>query len=214
MAMSEPAQKTMKQVPPKNDSQVIFGRNEGYRLYKMVLLKALLPALLPQVLHLVVLGQLVIQFEPDLVSSNCGAATRWVKVIRCEALGDYSGPARTSSGIMVFSVFCICCITASASFVDRFEPLVEDKPWDRNSTWSLSVSVAIVVVAILAAVAVEDGTGSALPWYFYVLGFFVMPMLCVVWNEYWKRIECRHERRAEKLRRLQFETRLGAWSPK
>lgn len=54
---------------------------------------------------------------------------------------------------------------------------------------------------------------KALPWYYYVLSI-VNPLLCLVWNELCKNVEIKAERRAEKFRRLQFETRLGAWSPK
>jgi hypothetical protein len=60
---------------------------------------------------------------------------------------------------------------------------------------------------------VEEGTGVALPWYFYVL-YVLFPFVCLVVNEYVKPMEAKHAVRAEKLRRLQFETRLGAWSPK
>jgi hypothetical protein len=203
-------------VPPKNDSKITFRRKEGYQLYKMVILKAVPPALLTQLLHLISFGELVLYFEPELVVASCGAtigSTKWVDVIRCDALKDYSGPARSSSGILVFSVFALSSILTSTTFVDRFEPMMDQVPWELNPTWALAVLVAVVILAVYAAIATDDGVGSALPWYFYVLSFVIM-LLCIIWNEAWKRVECRHERRAEKVRRLQFETRLGAWSPK
>jgi hypothetical protein len=201
------------QVPPKNDSKITFRRKEGYQLYKMVILKAVPPALLTQLLHLIAFGELILYFEPELVGASCGAGDNWIDVIRCDALNDYSGPARNSSGILVFSIFALCSILTSATFVDRFEPMMDQMPWELNPTWALAVLVAAVILAVYAAIAIDDGVGSALPWYFYVLSFVIM-LLCMIWNEAWKRVECRHERRAEKVRRLQFETRLGAWSPK
>jgi hypothetical protein len=177
----------------------------------MVVLKAIPPALLTQLLHLIAFGELVLYFEPELVRSSCGAG--WVDVIRCDALKDYAGPARKSSGILVFSLFAVCSILASASFVDRFEPMMDQILWELNPTWTLAVVVAVVIISVFAAIAIDDGIGSVLPWYFYILAFVIM-LFCIIWNEAWKRVECRHERRAEKVRRLQFETRLGAWSPK
>ena len=63
------------------------------------------------------------------------------------------------------------------------------------------------------ALAVTDGTARALPWYYYVF-CILNPILCFAWNELCKSVDAKAERRAEKLRRLQFETRLGAFSPK
>lgn len=79
--------------------------------------------------------------------------------------------------------------------------------------WLISLGFAAIVTGVVASVTVEDGTGSALPWYFYLVAVF-LPFLSVVFNEYCKKFEQKREIRAEKLRRLQFETRLGAWSPK
>ena len=101
----------------------------------------------------------------------------------------------------------------SATYIDRFEPLIQCLPWQRNHAWLPTTLVLSVGIIITTVNAVHNGTNSAMPWYFYIL-VVVLPFGCMAWNEAWKKVEGRVEARAEKLRRLQFETRLGAWSPK
>jgi hypothetical protein len=179
----------------------------------MVLLKAVVFALVPQILHLIVFGELVIHFEPDLVSSTCPGASSWVDIVRCEGLKDYSGTARVSSGAVVLAQLALCVVVSSAGFVHRFQPVLEQPPWKRNHAWLGCVFVAIGLIAAYVAAATEDGTAAALPWYYYLIAA-VTPFLCLLWVEICKLSEARLEIRAEKLRRLQFETRLGAWSPR
>lgn len=212
LALSDGDSDTMQRVPPKNDQNITFGRNEGRRLYSMVALKAIPPAVLPQILYLIAFGELVIAFDPQVLN-DCPGATSWVDVIRCDALRDYSGPARISSGILVWAEFVFCIAIISSGFVHRFITVKAQPPWDHNTAWVFIVIAVLVVTTIYVSVAVEDGTASALPWFYYLLAV-VMPFLCLIWNECLKLEDGKQERRAEKLRRLQFETRLGAWSPK
>lgn len=213
MAFSDTPPNAMKQVPPKNDTKVTFGKQEGLKLYQTIVWKAVPPALFCQLLHVIAFGELILSFEADLVARQCGTADSWHKVIRCGALKDYSGPARISSGIIVFTVFVLTTIVLSATYIDRFEPLVQFFPWKRNHTWAPLVLTLIAGTVVTAVYSVDNRAGSSLPWYFYVL-VIALPPSCMAWNEYLKKAEGRIEARAEKLRRLQFETRLGAWSPK
>ena len=215
LAWSDPDKDSMNRVPPKNDQAVTFGRNERGRLFTSGVLKAMLPAVLPQLLHLIAYGEFMIKFEPELVQTLCSgsiSAGDWAKLVRCEALKDYSGVARTSAGSFAFAELILCTIVASATYVHGTIPVLELPPWRGNRVWAYSVLLGLLVlVAIL--LATEEGSFSALPWYFYVLALLIPP-ICLAWNELWKRTDRRHELRAEKLRRLQFETRLGMWSPK
>jgi len=213
MAFTKNDEEIMKQVPPKNDTSETFGRKEGFVLYQMVFLKAFVLAFLPQLLHLIVFGELVIHFEPDLIEEECDGADQWFRVIRCKALKNYSGPARISSGIVVFSVFVVCSMVSSVTFVKRFDPITQQKPWELNRSWVVATTLAVAITSVVAALAAEDGTGSALPWYFYFISI-ILPFVSIACNEFCKKSEQTREVRAEKLRRLQFETRLGAWSPK
>lgn len=215
LAWSDANKESMNIVPPKNDQTITFGRNERSRLFTSGVLKAMLPAVLPQLLHLIAYGELMIKFEPELVQAQCAASVGpgdWAKIVRCDALKDYSGAARTAAGSFVFAELILCTIVASSTYVHGTTPILELPPWVGNNVWGYSVVLGVLlVVAIL--LAMEEGSFSALPWYFYFLAV-LMPPICVAWNEFLKRTDRRHELRAGKLRRLQFETRLGMWSPK
>lgn len=213
MQMSDGDEDTMKRVPPKSDRTITFARNESSAFYGLVLSKALLPALLPQVLHLLVFGELVLQFEPGLVATKCRGAHNWVDVVRCDGLQDYYGSAKTSAGSLVFAQFALCVLVASSGFVHRFQSLKEQMPWKRNTTWLCSVLISLSLLIVYVAFTTDRGTAAALPWYYFLIAS-AMPFLCLFWVELCKLPETKQERRAEKLRRLQFETRLGAWSPR
>ena len=208
MAWSDPDKDSMNRVPPKNDSSVTFGRNERGRLFTTTLLKALLPAALPQLLHLIAYGELIIYFDPDFVETQCSGSFDqgdWALLLRCDALKEYSGVARTSAGSFVFAELILCTIVASCTYVHGTIPIRELPPWRGNRVWAYSVILGLLIVAAIL-LATDEGSFSALPWYFYVLAL-VMPPICIAWNEFLKQVDRKHEMRAEKLRRLQFETR-------
>jgi hypothetical protein len=214
LAMSDGADDIMNCVPPKNDQAAEFGRLEGRALYGSIVCKSLMPAILPQILYLIAFGELVLHFDPAFVRSNCSStAQTWVDVIRCDALRDYSGAATTSSGALAFGQFALCTILLSSSFVLRYIPLHQQFPWEKNRVWVFGMGVAFAGTIVSVTLAVDNNTGGALPWYFYVL-YAVFPALCLWASEFLKKMEAKVALRAEKLRRLQFETRLGAWSPK
>lgn len=213
IAFSDNSPGTMKQVPSKNDTKITFGRREGFMMYQAVVLKSILPSILCQPLHLVVFGELLLSFEPELVLAKCGSPDGWHDVIRCNALKDYSGPARTSSGVCVLGVFVLLNIVVSVTYIDRFESILHNPPWKRNDTWIPLACFLSAATVVVTAMAVHEKTAAALPWYVYIL-VIALSVVCIVWNEHWKKVEARVVTRSEKLRRLQFETRLGAWSPK
>lgn len=218
MASREADADSMKRVPEKNDQSIVFQKKQGSRLYMNIFLKGLLPAALPQILHLIALGELILAFEPQLVVNECSIAPEdigksdWTDVIRCDGLKNYSGDARISAGALVLAVMVICVIVTSASCVHPTTPILQESPWT-NHLWICSVFVSIVCVAVYLVASLQEGTVSALPWYFFFL-VAIMPILCLLGHELIKRSECRHAKRASMLRRLQFETRLGMWSPK
>jgi magnesium-transporting ATPase (P-type) len=213
LQMSDGDKDNMKHVPPKNDRAVGFTRSERSLFYLFSLTKALFPALLPQILHLIVFGELVINFDPSFVAENCPSATTWVDIVRCDGMKNYTGTAETSAGSIVFAQFMMCVVTASAAFVHRFLSLKEQLPWERNISWLYSVLISFGIVITYAVLSTERGSAEVLPWYFYLISI-TTPLLCLLWVEVCKRPETKQELRAEKLRRLQFETRLGAWSPR
>lgn len=213
MALSDGDDDCMKRVPPKNDQNVTFAQKEGWRFYINITLKVIPTALLPQIQHLICFGELMIHFEPELVETECDGAGNWLAIVRCDGLRNYSGPAKISAGILVLGQLALCVIISSAGFLSGLKSLVEEPPGKRNRAWVLAsiISVGVIVVYITSALSVN--AYEALPWYYYVLNI-LLPFFCLAWVESCKKSEIKSEQRADKLRRLQFETRLGAWSPK
>ena len=209
MTMSDLENGAMTRVPPKNDQSIVFGPREGKVLHYVALMKALPPAILPQLLHLIVFGEFVIHFEPDLVASVCSGTLQagdWASVVRCQGLKDYTGVARTSAGALVLAELLVCTIVASTAFVSRTQSLLEASPWRRNRIWAYSVGLSLIIVAGFLGATLERGSLSILPWYFFALAG-IIPFICLAWDEFLKGTERNLLNRAEKLRRLQFETR-------
>lgn len=217
MTMSDPEKRCMQQVPPKNDISLSFGKKEGKIFCLVSLLKALPPAIFPQLLYLIAFGELMIDCEPDMIQAKCLSnpnPKNWISVIQCSELDGYTGVAHDAAVALSLAELALLTVVTSASFVYRTIPIWEEPPWRRNHLWAISVLFAFMVIAIYLYLHVERGTFSSLPWYYHFLAFFVMPVICLLWDEYLKKPEKKVLDRAEKLRRLQFETRLGMWSPK
>lgn len=211
ITMSDPEKQCMTRVPPKNDLAVVFGKKEGTTLFALSILKALPPAVFPQLLYLIVFGELMIQHEPDLLDQACReglGAGDWADVIRCKGVATYTGVARNYAATMTLAIFLLCIIVSSAGFVNRTLPLTQDSPWRRNAMWLTAALAAVAVVSLYVGLKMESGYFYIFPWYFYLIGAF-LPFLCLAWVEYLKRTERALLDRAEKLRRLQFETRYG-----
>jgi len=221
MAWSDAQSESMSTIPPKNDESLVFGRDEGKRLYAHMMIRAFLPAMGSHLLYLISLGQLLLAFEPNYLEEYCPeinlATARWSQVIRCPILSSYSGAARVWSGTLMLGQMALCSIVASAGFVFRTRSLREEPPWWRNSIWLMScvISLLLTVLYMLLSIggAASTQVARALPYYFYILSLLLPPFWLFV-GEMIKKVDRRHEKRACMLRRLQFETRLGMWSPK
>lgn len=213
MQMTDGEANIMKRVPMKNDKTTSASKNDRLAFMAMILMKALVPAILPQILHMISFGELVIKFDNAYVTTYCPRAINWVDIVRCDGMKHYVGEAKSSAGSLVLAQFILCVILSSVAFVYRFQSLRQQFPWERNILWIMSLLVAIGVLILYVVLSTKNGTAAALPWYFYVLSM-ASPFLCIIWVEFFKRSETKQEERAEKVRRLQFETRLGAWSPR
>jgi len=208
---------SMERVPPKNDETVVFSKGEGRRLILHICIRALFPAVAAQIVNLVAFGFLMIAFERDfLLAASCGTLSgslSWRNVARCDAVRQYSGPAKTWAGSIMLAELALCMITSSASFLSRTELMRKKNPWKANRIWAYSFVVSLALIVPYLAATLSRGVLGALPWYFYVVAL-LLPLLCLLACELVKRDDQKQEYRAEKLRRLQFETRLGMWSPK
>lgn len=213
MQMTDGDANIMKRVPMKNEKICPNGRRDSLTFIAMILVKAVPSAFLPQILHMIAFGELVIKFDNIYVTTHCPEANNWVNIVRCDGMKHYVGDAKSSAGSLVLAQFILCVILSSTAFVYRFQSLREQFPWERNILWMISLLVAIGVLIMYMVVSTKQGTAALLPWYFYVISI-ASPYLCIMWIEYFKRSETKQEERSEKVRRLQFETRLGAWSPR
>lgn len=210
-------------VPPKNDLSVKYSLMANIRQYISWFLRSSIPAILPQFLYLIVLGELMWEFDSQFVLDNCldlVATADKVKlrqattsVIRCSALRDYSGPATDAAGTIMLASLVICTCISSASYIFRNELISSEPPWKRNHLWFGTVLLSLALVGLYMALVLETGSMAALTWLVYLL-FLLFPFLCLYCCETMKKRDQKIEKRAAKMRRLQFETRLGMWSPK
>jgi hypothetical protein len=220
MSFTEKGEIEMNEVPPKNDESISFGRGERKRLYVNTILRAIPPALSAQVIYALAYCSHLITFEKEFLSENCAVTFDnpqrwlWVSIIRCDALSVYYGPAAISSGCLMISELVICGILLSASYISGTEPIWNTPIWNLNRVWMIaSLCCALMLVLYLSVTLGGGEMIHALPWYFYAVAF-LSPLLSLLWSEYIKTIEKKHENRAKLLRRLQFETKLGMYSPR
>jgi len=209
----------MRIVQQKNDESMTFSSGEQRRLCTYAILRAIPPALFPHLIYLMSMGFLMIEHEVDFLTEECNFLRDnlldkgWFTVIRCNATRAYSGPIRITSGCLMLAEFALCIIFLSSTFVFRLKYLSSPPPWTMNLIWIVTCIICIVLVFIYVVMTVERISLAALPWYFYFIAL-CFPLMCVMISEIVKVQDIRHERRAENFRRLQFETKLGMWSPK
>lgn len=226
MVSTDETEEFMTCVPPKNDLAVKYSLMSNRRQYISWFLRSSIPAILPQFLYLIVLGELMWEFDSQFVLDHCldsadvtvdaekvNLRRATTSVIRCSALRNYSGPATDAAGILMLASIIFCTIVSSASYIFRNELITSEPPWKRNHLWFGTVLLSLTLVILYMILVIERGTMSGLSWLTYVL-FVLFPLLCLYCCETMKKREQKIERRAAKMRRLQFETRLGMWSPK
>jgi hypothetical protein len=202
MAMGKQDPESMKEVPPKNDESIIFGKNVRLQEYRNGLIKGILPAVVPQLLWLIAFGELMIAFEPEFVREQCGGAKTWFSLVRCAELKEYSaGVAQTSAGALALAELMLCIMVSSASFLHRTKTVLQEAPSERNQVWIVTMPINIVIVVCYLAVSLERGTLGALPWYFFAIAI-VSPFLCLLVDEFLKVNNRKHIKRAVLLRRL------------
>jgi len=208
---------SMNRVPPKNDESVVFARGEGRRLFQHTCIRACISAIAAHFVHLIGFGSLMLNFERGyLVAGDCGTllgGMDWQNVARCDAVRQYSGPVKDWAGSLMLAELSLCLVVLSSSFLSRTEYIKDKNPWRSNPLWGWAFLASLLLVVFYLVATLDNGVWGALPWYFYIVAI-IMPTLGLLISEFVKQADQRQEYRAEKLRRLQFETRLGMWSPK
>lgn len=210
MAFSDPAEDLMFIVPMKNVKSENFGKGESQRLCIFVLLKAIFPALISQLIYLISFGSIMIELDAQTIIDHCGFIEfDWTDVVRCDALDSYTGQVTAYSGIMVTAFHTVCMIVISASFLQGSTPInTKPTPVTKNKIWVLAVIITLLYVVLFSCLSLESGAFRAMPWYFYLI-LLPSPLISLVLCEVVKRRESKHEQRAAKMRRLHFETRVS-----
>lgn len=79
---------------------------------------------------------------------------------------------------------------------------------------SLGLEIAFCAVSLIAADSNVQSFLSAISWYLYTCALLVYPIILVGVDEFLKRKERRWFIRFQKELKLDFETKLGKYSPK
>jgi len=213
MAFSKRKEESMTIVPPKNDQSITFGNGERRRIILHMIIRSLIPAGASGLVFLISFGELMKELDPDVLESFDldSSTSHWTSVIRCEGLSTYVGQASLGASSLMLSELTLCAIAQSASFLFGNDPI--SNPIRKNPAWTITSLSCVAIVMLYLNLVLPDGSLQALPWYFYLIAF-TFPLISLLICELVKRKDRYFEQRAEKLRRLQFETRLGMWSPK
>jgi hypothetical protein len=211
LCFTSPDKQCMDRVPPKNDSNVTFAHGERLRLFISSLGKALLPAIASHILYLWSFAQIVLKTDAQFLSDHCGInmlGASPIILIRCDALKFYSGPAKFLAECIMLLEFALCLTIYSSSFLYRTAIVTSVNPWRINHVWSLTMLFSIGLILLLGS-----GAFPFMSWSIFVAAM-ILPILSLVICETIKRKEMWYLKRSDTFRRLQFETKLGMWSPK
>lgn len=127
---------------------------------------------------------------------------------------------RAEAGMLL--MIGLSVLASSCGYLYRTESLLVASPF-RNRMWlgvTIVLAIAQVVISVLRAGLIGvDGSmlwqfvTGAIPWKFWLL-FLVWPIVIIVVDEAAKAHDRAHLVRYYKFMRMQFDTRLGMWSPK
>jgi len=211
LCFTSPDKESMNRVPPKNESSVTFAYGERLRLFVFSIGKASLPAIAPHILYVWSFAEIMSKTEATFLIDNCGVDVLGASPLiltRCNALKFYSGPAKALAECIMLLEFALCITVYSGSFLYRTATLTSVNPWRINYVWSLTMILSTGLIIILGAFTFKFMSWSMIAF------VMIIPILSLAVCEAIKKKEMWHLKRSDTFRRLQFETKLGMWSPK
>ena len=211
LAFSDVYEDAIKRTPAKNESNDVFLPYEKRHIYIHNAVRSIFPAFGASFLYLIALGDLLLNFEVTIVD-ECGSAKTWSSAILCTNIREYDGGIRSSASALVLSELALCFVVCSASYVNRSKPL-HPTIFKNNYIWIIASAICLILVVLYLSLSVPLKHLEALPWYFFLYKI-LWPFICLTINEVMKKREIKDEVRADTFRKLEFETRLGMWSPK
>lgn len=215
----------MKQTPRKNEDVELA--EDLPRLAAYFVARHLPSALLAIVVFEALLGLSLEAARAQLDSEY--AAYSWVDFVihNSVSLSRPRPPAveaavnRAEAGMLL--VVGVSILASSCGYLYRCESVLSMSPL-RNRIWvgtcALLVVVQVLLSALRAGLEGSDGislwrfVSSVVPWAFWVLVLVVWPLAVIAVDEVVKTHDRRHMTRYYKFLRMQFDTRLGMWSPK
>ncbi|KAG3240719.1 hypothetical protein PI124_g14387 [Phytophthora idaei] len=128
---------------------------------------------------------------------------------------------RAEAGMLL--MIGICIVTSSCGYLYRCESMFKLSPF-RNIMWVATACLLLCLQFFLsmlrAGIVGADGVtlwhfvSQSVPWTFWVVTLGVWPLAILGIDEAIKTHDKRHLVRYNKFLRMQFDTRLGMWSPK
>ncbi|CAM9190666.1 unnamed protein product [Phaeothamnion confervicola] len=149
------------------------------------------------------------------------ASAVWQDAVWCSELAKGSAPAvvwRASAQAtdLMLCELVLCLAAQSAGFMHRTAPLRKERPY-HNRAWAAIVAAALLLQAgfVVVAAAARGSLSmlGAVPWPVLLAGA-LWPAVAVAVGEAVKRHDARLHGRYVTLLRLEFETRLGMYSPR
>lgn len=129
---------------------------------------------------------------------------------------------RAEAGMLLLIALSI--IASSSGYLYRCESLLTSMPTRCNRMWIVAASALLVIQIIIsifrAGITGADGSSlwhfmsSSVPWFVWVLFFVVWPLVVIATDEAVKSHDRAYITRYYRFMRMQFDTRLGMWSPK
>ncbi|GAB9475169.1 hypothetical protein Gpo141_00012271 [Globisporangium polare] len=128
---------------------------------------------------------------------------------------------RAEAGMLL--VIGLSILASSCGYLYRCESIFSMSPF-RNIIWlgtcALLLCVQLIISMARAGFVGGDGhtlwyfVSEVVPWYFWMLILLVWPLVVIAVDEAVKSHDRHHMARYYKFLRMQFDTRLGMWSPK
>ncbi|GMF38492.1 unnamed protein product [Phytophthora fragariaefolia] len=167
--------------------------------------------------------------NPDIFGDNKFRTFQWMDFVldnelvtmRPRLTAVEAAVDRAEAGMLLMIGLCI--VTTSCGYLYRCESIFKLSPF-RNVMWagaaSLLLCLQLAISALRARIVGADGVtlwqfvSQSVPWSFWVVVLGVWPLIIIAVDEVIKTHDKRHLVRYNKFLRMQFDTRLGMWSPK
>ncbi|RLO13791.1 hypothetical protein DYB28_005448, partial [Aphanomyces astaci] len=221
---SPPDRHIMTRTPRKNEASA--WTDDATRLCMYFLVRYVPSAIFVNIIFQVIFG-LSLQFAAEAASLNPSHESWWYFANKGPLLFVHPRPPVIMAALDRAEAFLLLamgwfCIFSSISHCYRSYSIFSESPF-RNHPWMLTCVVCVVLqigVSVWRAGGLVGGDGLALdafvrfiPGYVW-LALGVWPILVVLVDELAKQHDHRLLIRYYKFLRMQFDTRLGMWSPK